>query len=475
MEESSKRRKTETEDEDKIDRLSPLPDTLLCHILSFLPTKTFVSTMTLVSRRYRHLWKHLQSFNFYYDYNPILGANSENFKRFAIFVNAVLTQRHSIDVRKMRLSCGYFKSQPEDPHAYLYDSWVRSVARFTEMSVDAWIRIAAGPLLEEMNLALFTSEDHGFRLPLTVLSCPKLLSISLCGDIVVELAQSSAISLPSLKTMKLDIGNVDVNSVDILLSGCPILETLELSFSPISLAKLRVPSTLKSLKLTVENDIGACVEIDAPNLKYLSLTRITFANDTAVGDLHNVKEAYLDVFYAPENESVDPLLILLQALTGIKRLVLRCYTAKRLVDGQPIINFSNIHFPEFHHLLHLELILPTFDTFLYGVLQKCPMLQALIIQNDKDTSPNESGLAVKPNTVPNCLVSHLSNMHIKGYQGDSSEMEFASYVLQNGLVLKKMIISGVFLDQKKKWEKYRCVSKFSNMPRGSAVCQVTFD
>lgn len=176
MEENSKRRKTE-ENEDKIDRLSPLPDTLLCHILSFLPTKTFVSTMTLVSRRYRDLWKHLQSFNFYHDYNPILGANSENFKRFAVFVNAVLTQRHSIDVRKMRLSCGYFKSQPEDPHAYFYDSWVRSGARFTEMSVDSWIRIAAGPLLEEMNLALFTSEDHGFRLPLAVLSCPNLFSM----------------------------------------------------------------------------------------------------------------------------------------------------------------------------------------------------------------------------------------------------------------------------------------------------------
>jgi len=165
---------------------------------------------------------------------------------------------------------------------------------------------------------------------------------SLCGDIVVELAQSSAISLPSLKTLKLDIVNVDVNSVDILLSGCPILETLDLAFSPRSLAKLRVPSTLKSLKLTVENDIGACLEIDAPDLKYLSLTRITFANDAAVGNLHNLKEAYLDVFFTPENELVDPenelvdpenelvdpLLILLQALTGIKRLVLRCYTAK---------------------------------------------------------------------------------------------------------------------------------------------------
>ena len=93
----------------------------------------------------------------------------------------------------------------------------------------------------------------------------------------------------------------------------------------------------------------------------------------------------------------------------------------------------------------------------------------------QDTSPYESGMAEKPNTVPISLVSHLSYMHIKGYQGDSSEMEFASYVLQNGLVLKKMIISGVLLDQKKKWEKYRCLNKFSNMPRGSAVCQVTFD
>ncbi|GAU47090.1 hypothetical protein TSUD_369230 [Trifolium subterraneum] len=380
MEESSKRLKSSSS-ENGDDRLSTLPDSLIHHILSFLPTKTTVSTITLLSHRYLRLWKNLQAFNFYY---PFADVNSEQFKLFAVFVNTVLTLRHSRDIRKMRLCCGYSQPQHEDPGAYLYDSWVRCGDRFTVLSVDSWIRIAVGPYLEDLHLALFSCTDHGFRLPLSVLSCPNLHTVSLCGDIVVELEQSSAICLPSLKILQLDIGDVNVNYVGILLSGCPILETLELSFSPTSLGKLCVPSSLKSLKFTVENDIGACLEIDAPGLRCLSLTKITFDDAAAVGNLHNVKEAYLDIFSTPENESVDPLLIVLQALSGIKHLVLHCSIAKkRLLGGQPIIDFSKIQFPEFYHLRHLELILPTFDTFLYDVLQKCPMLQALIIQNNK--------------------------------------------------------------------------------------------
>lgn len=142
----------------------------------------------------------------------------------------------------------------------------------------------------------------------------------------MELEQSWHVCLPSLKTLQLEIGNVDVNSVDILLSACPILETLELSFSTESLAKLRVPSSLKSFKFTIENDTEVCLEIDTPGLKYLSLTNITFGNATSIGNLHNVEEAYLDA--SSESESVDPLLTLLQALSGIKRLVFRCYAAK---------------------------------------------------------------------------------------------------------------------------------------------------
>jgi len=56
---------------------------------------------------------------------------------------------------------------------------------------------------------------------------------------------------------------------------------------------------------------------------------------------------------------------------------------KRLFGSIPFIDFSNMHFSEFRCLLHLELIVPTFDPFLYDVLKKCPILQALKIQTDK--------------------------------------------------------------------------------------------
>jgi hypothetical protein len=147
---------------------------------------------------------------------------------------------------------------------------------------------------------------------------------------MLQLRDSSEICLPSLKLLKLlDMYDLNLNSVNILLSGCPIVENLELSFSPESLATLRVSSfSLKRLKIEVENLVGAWLEIEAPGLKYLSLTNITFRDAAAVGNLHNVEEAYLDVFPTPDKESVEPLLNLLRALSGIKRLELHGSTTK---------------------------------------------------------------------------------------------------------------------------------------------------
>jgi len=166
MEESSKRRKPGEEENDEqgsnnnTDRLSSLPDSLVYHILSFLPTETSVCTMSLVSHRYLHLWKHLQAFDFYDAHRSGFEGEARYFEDFAIFVNAVLSLRHTRHIQKMRLSCS--QSQLDN---------------FVERSVDTWIHTAVGPHLEELHLALFFSEDQGFQLPLAVLSCTNLLSI----------------------------------------------------------------------------------------------------------------------------------------------------------------------------------------------------------------------------------------------------------------------------------------------------------
>lgn len=46
-----------------VDRISPLPDAVLCHILSFVPTKVAVTT-GLLSKRWKTLWKYVTVIDF---------------------------------------------------------------------------------------------------------------------------------------------------------------------------------------------------------------------------------------------------------------------------------------------------------------------------------------------------------------------------------------------------------------------------
>ncbi|XP_024641042.1 F-box/LRR-repeat protein At3g26922 isoform X2 [Medicago truncatula] len=358
-------------DDDGIDRINQLPNSLLHHILSFLPTKTCVQTTPLVSRKWRNLWKNLEALDFCDSSSPQIYEfdNDEQFLIFSVFVNTVLTLRKSRVVRKFCLSCYHVQLDP-----------------FYNHSIDTWINATIGPNLEEFHLTLLTAAGFN-RVPLSLFSCPNLVSLSFNDYIILQLQDNSKICLPSLKLLQLlDMYNLDLNSVNALLSGCPVLENLEISFAPESLATLRLSSsTLKRLKIDVENEVGAYLEIDAPDLKYLSLTNIMFLNAASVGNLHNVEEAHLDVFSthrAPSSpstsESVEPVLRLLQALSGIKHLKLLSSTTKWLFAA-PVLDF-----PEFCHLLYLELWLLSFNSsFLIDMLQKCPVLQTLITFNDK--------------------------------------------------------------------------------------------
>lgn len=140
------------------DRMSSLPDSLLCHILSFLPTKTAVAS-SLVSRRWRHLWEHLQAYDFSDDSICHCG-NPKIFERFAFFVNSMLSIRKSRDIRKFNLTCR--TSEAYNPGDSVY----------------AWVRAAIGPHLEELSLAI--SNCLGERLvflPSSLLNCTNLVSL----------------------------------------------------------------------------------------------------------------------------------------------------------------------------------------------------------------------------------------------------------------------------------------------------------
>lgn len=160
MAESPSKRREAEENED---RMSSLPDSVLCHILSFLPTKTCVAT-SLVSRRWRHLWEYLQVLDLADDSYYFEDKEFELFRRFAVFVNAVLALRRSRDIRKMRLCCGF-----SDKDTFYADS------------IATWVRAAIGPRLEELTLVLFSSsqirERKLFVIPSTIFTCTNLVSL----------------------------------------------------------------------------------------------------------------------------------------------------------------------------------------------------------------------------------------------------------------------------------------------------------
>ncbi|WJX93734.1 hypothetical protein P8452_75224 [Trifolium repens] len=57
-----------------------------------------------------------------------------------------------------------------------------------------------------------------------------------------------------------------------------------------------------------------------------------------------------------------------------------------------------------------------------------------------DLSPS-FGWVAKPKCVPKCLVSHLTLIKFDGCLGSLNELEFTGHVLQNGLVLKTVLIA----------------------------------
>ncbi|CAJ2663832.1 unnamed protein product [Trifolium pratense] len=454
MAESSKGKKPEAiEEQEMQDRISNLPDGLRSHVLSFLPTKTTVQT-SILSKKWHHIWKHqsvLYFTEFTEDYHLYEDKQSdEQFKSFVVMVNSVLNLLHNPRaIRKMTLLLLCFYTLFED--------------KFRQYSVNNWIQSVIGPYLEELHLTLVKDrQGPDFKLPQTLFTSPNLVSLSLVGGISLQKLSSTPVSFPLLKNMLISIGSAEVLSVNALLSGCPIIETLDLSFCSMSLDKVCIPPSLKRLIADTKNDRGAYLEINAPDLEYLNITKITFGE---VFSMYNVVEAHLDVF--PHSlSSVTSLHNLLGALSGTKYLVLSPSTSKWLL-GEP----RDLLFQEFRYLVRLVLNLPRFNyNSLISLLQKCPMLQVLIIHNVEDKEQSPVLRWAPQRSVPSCLVSHLKFIKFQGFLGLQDEL-FIKYALRNGLVLEAMIVFDISVDQK---QKCKIMKKLSNVRRACGMCQLIF-
>ncbi|XP_074271587.1 F-box protein At4g22280-like [Silene latifolia] len=234
------------------DRISSLPDELLGHILSFLPTKGGVST-SILSTRWRYLFTLTSCLSF--DDSPCFGYVEQNERieatqRFKDFVNKTLELHQISPIKKFSLLC-------RDNH--------------DNSDLNLWLSIALQKGVQELHYEL---PDRIHCVPDGFFSCETLLKLKMIGHGYNNLEIPLSAWLPKLKILHLDrITFIDFDSMERLFSCIELLEELTLKACDYDADEDRVIYRSETLKvLTIEHCtfLFCTFEIDAPNLAYLS-------------------------------------------------------------------------------------------------------------------------------------------------------------------------------------------------------------
>lgn len=263
------------DDDGGIDIISNLPREILCHILSFLPTKYAVGTCIL-STKWKNLYSLIPNLIVQLDDTLLLHPqplSSSHLVSFMCFVNRLLyvTLRDVNSILAFDLNCRYFNDGQQ---------------------IGNWVRAALC-----LNIKEFSLQMH-------LLKNPTVLFDSLFGCNIVTLnlflyfddfAPECRFSLPNLTT--LSVKHTKCYVVNALIASCPLLEKLIVDDCICSFGeKLQICSpSLKALKLYIGSfSRSGEIELDTPKLEYLSCCGFLALN-YSVRSLNSLWGAYFNL------------------------------------------------------------------------------------------------------------------------------------------------------------------------------------
>ncbi|RHN56047.1 putative F-box domain, leucine-rich repeat domain, L domain-containing protein [Medicago truncatula] len=184
-----------------IDRLSSLPDDILCHILSLLPTK-FAFTTTVLSKQWTQLCGSLTSLR---SDDEETVRDCSHFNSFCRMVNAVMLSPR----------------EPNHPIKTFYINCRFGFCKNGSRIFSAWVEAANQRSVEEFHL----SNSITLKLNPTIFTSKTLVVLKL--ERLVVKAENLCVDLPSLKILSLkEICFTYNKDIMKLLNGCPVLEDL---------------------------------------------------------------------------------------------------------------------------------------------------------------------------------------------------------------------------------------------------------
>ncbi|XP_059631951.1 F-box/LRR-repeat protein At4g14103-like [Cornus florida] len=426
------------------DRISNLPDPILCHILSFLPTKFAVAT-AILSTRWKFLWASVPILDFNDSislYWPgIMFRNPRERHSFMNFVDRVLMLRdNELNLDKFNLDC---------------------CGNCDSTRVSKWVCFAARRNVGEIKLSL--NLRHPFHLPPSFFMCNTVVVLQLNWKILVDVPEN--VSFSSLKVLQLNgVEFWRYECLEKILCGCPVLEDLVIrNCKWVRGCCLNVfGSALKNLTLHSQ---AYRIVVDAPVLEHLDIKDYS-SESILMKNLCSLVKANVDV--ASITVGGNKFSDLLWGFSNVKFLSLSGATMEAL-------NFAyDYTLPTFHNLTRLELTVDGWKgwNLLPKLLASSPILEVLVFVEGLIHLFNfQLGIFrfnwSPPEHVPNCLLLHLKAIEIKNFEGVADELNLVKYLLKNAKVLKKMSINCTFSTEDVNIQK-----KLLRFPRGSTSCQL---
>ncbi|XP_022717103.1 F-box protein At4g09920-like [Durio zibethinus] len=425
--------------------INHLPDAILHHVLSFLPTKEAVATSVL-SKRWHSLWTWVRVLDF--EDSPSCETNEKQRIDFMHFVYRALILNRAVSLDKFRLNCDIIHG-PSCLNAWIDGAIRKDIVQEVDISVSA------------------TQKSHFLKLPSCVFTTKNLKVLKLSKGILIDVPNSMSVCFPSLKVLHLDfVEYANNDSVSRLLQGCTVLEELLVNRSFRDNVRnfiISVP-TLKTLNISELLEPKNLLEyfshsyhyeltINAPNLEYLEIIDLE--------SLVHLESVFVSLIKANISFHGTGLFQLAKALCNAKFLFL-----KWTCCGNSRASLENASFPLFLNLTQLELhsgfedwdVIPHF-------LDNSPNLEVLVLENPII-------MRNKQECFPKCLSPHLRKVLCRGFEGCEHELKMVEYILMNARALELIEICSSF-DMSFE-SKFALLQKLSKFPRRSETCQLTF-
>lgn len=239
----------------EVDRISGLPDEILCHILSFLPTKYAVAT-SILSHRWTDIWTKTPALRFHDEHHL-----DKDKSKFMCFVDKVLARYGSPYIENFQIC---YTDSTKDQLSRINDVVRYAIShKVVELDIQLYFNNMVyqpeiGLRLEPCDSLEVFKINADICLLMPSLGCFKYLKkfhIELLYDADNELTSKLFSSLPQLEELKMFLGDM-ANCTDINIAA-PLLKVLDVNLRGESYSFHELPS-LEIL-------------IDAPMLEYLAV------------------------------------------------------------------------------------------------------------------------------------------------------------------------------------------------------------